>query len=103
MKANGENCEKIKTVSIIVETELRWKDVVGDITEDEYNAVVKEISERIRDIVFMNLEHKVYHKLKDVLEGNPFINDPISFECKVTFVVSDLIQIIGRIRRGQRK
>ena len=82
---------------------LRWSRIVGEVTEEEMNTIVKEICERIKDIIYMNLEHRIRMTVQDVIEIDPLIDDYIDIEWKITLAVSDLIQIIGRVRRSKPK
>jgi len=76
------------------------------LSDEEYEAIIKEIAERVRDIVFMNAERKVKQSLpKEEVEklldsGNDI--KVISVVHRVEFVVGDLIQILGRLRRGKQ-
>jgi len=81
------------------EEELRWEEVVGELSEEELEELVGELSERFKDIVFMKLEPTLRKKVQEVIKGNPYINDYVVITWKMVFVINDLVQIIGRIRR----
>ena len=74
---------------------------IGELSEQEFNAVVKEMTERIKDIVYMNLEQRVREILQEILKKNPHTDDIISFTWEIRFVFNDVVQIVGRIRRCQ--
>ena len=82
---------------------LRWEDIVGEITEDEFNILVEEISERIKDIIYMDVKPKVRRILWNLVISNPYTDDKVEVKWTISFVIEDLIQIIGRIRRNKEK
>jgi len=73
------------------------------LTDEEYEAVIRELSERVKDIVFMNAERKVRDALpKEFLEellDKKNDTESISISYMVCFAVGDIYQIIGRMRR----
>ena len=82
---------------------LRWEDIVGEITEDEFNILVEEISERIKDIIYMDVKPKVRRILWNLVISNPYTDDKVEVKWTISFVIEDLIQIIGRIRRNKEE
>jgi hypothetical protein len=70
-----------------------------ELTEQEFREVVKEITERIKDMIYMNLERRVEETLRALLKGHPKSDDPIEIKWKMSFVFGDIEQIVGRLRR----
>jgi len=75
------------------------------ISDEEYELVVKELSERVKDVVFMNAEKNIRKTLtKERLES--FLDQDGSNKIEVHYVVmlvvNDILQIIGRKRRAKR-
>ena len=73
------------------------------LTEEELNEVVKEIAERIKDMAYMNLENRVRDVVGKILGVDVDEDDKLTFEWKVTMVVGDILQIVGRKRRMEAK
>jgi len=74
------------------------------ISNEEYELVVKELSERIKDVVFVNAEKNVRKILtKERLEQLLDLDGGSEVELNyvITFVVNDILQIIGRKRRAE--
>ena len=75
------------------------------ISDEEYEAIIKEMSERIKDFVFMNAERKVRQTLTkervEELLSDDDLKD-ISIYYGIIFKVGDLLQIIGRFRRKKK-
>lgn len=59
-------------------------------TKKEYRKVISELTARIKDTIFME------NPSKDILE---ILEEDDCYTLKVTFVGSDIMQILGRIRR----
>jgi len=69
------------------------------LTEQEFKEVVKEIVERVKDIVYMNLENKTKQSLQDILKGKINPDESIRITWEVEFIFNDIVQIVGRLRR----
>ena len=78
------------------------EEMVIELTEQEFGEVVREITQRIKDMIYMNLERRVRKTLRDLLKANLDINDSITFEWKIEFIFGDIVQIGGRIRRTKK-
>ena len=89
------------TYRIIKIENIRFKDIVGELSDEEIEAITREIVERIKDITYTSLEHKVHKAIEELIDTNPYTDDIITFEWKLELTASDLIQMIGRIRRKQ--
>ena len=75
------------------------------LTEEELDETAKEIAERVKDLVYMNLEHRVRDALEKTFASCVDLdpNDKLTLTWKLTFTVNDIIQIAGRLRRTKRK
>lgn len=82
---------------------LKWEDVVGELEKGEFEEIVKEISNRIKDIIYMDVEHKVRKIVYNTIALNPFVDQDIEITWTIRLNVSDLVQIVGRIRRSKEK
>lgn len=77
------------------------------LSEDEKRYVIAEIAERIRDLIFMNAYNKTEEAINKLLENvkdedvKPEYEFCISFN--YSFIVNDLVQIVGRYRRGREE
>ena len=69
------------------------------LTEEERRAVIKELAERFKDIVYMNAEERA-RKVVDTIDGSDI--DP-NAEIIIEFTLSfnEVLQILGRLRRKQ--
>ena len=71
------------------------------ITEEEYNQIIQELVERLRDLIYINAEAKI----NEIMPQSYFENldwkkgDNLEIDYNFQIVVNDLIQILGRIRR----
>ncbi len=71
------------------------------ISLEDFELLVQEFAERIKDIVFMQAaEHA-----RDALTRLEYVkcDDDIEVSYTVTFLVGDILQILGRKRRGDQK
>ena len=68
-------------------------------TETEKELVINELAERLKDLVYMTAKEKsqgAYEQMYDMQFG---IEDKITMQWNVCFVIGDFIQIAGRQRR----
>jgi len=67
--------------------------------------VVKEIAERVRDLAYMSLEHRVREALEKVLASCTDLdpNEELTLTWELRFTVNDVIQIVGRLRRTKHE
>ena len=71
-----------------------------ELTEEEKNAVIKELAERMKDAVYMNAEKKAEKAINKILKLKELSPDePIEIKYKFTFIINDVLQILGRVRR----
>jgi len=71
------------------------------LTNEELEVLVKEVSERIRDIAFMCLEDKIRVAIEKIpLDTTK--DEELTFTWKISMRRADLIQILGRVRRKKR-
>ena len=76
------------------------------ISDEEYEAIIHELAERVRDVVFMNAERNLRNALpKDRVEQLLDMPgyQPIDIEHHIEFTVDDLRQILGRCRRSSHE
>jgi len=71
------------------------------LTEEEKNAVVKELAERMKDLVYMNAEEKAEEVIDKILKENPHPHTKFRINYTFEFMLNDIIQIVGRIRRDE--
>ena len=74
---------------------------LSELTQEEYDTVVEEITKRWKDLLFMNAEEKVKYEfsrhrihMKSITE-----EDKLVFYFELAIIWNDIIQIVGRIRR----
>ena len=72
------------------------------LTKKEKNAVVKELAERMKDVVYMNAEEKAEWAINRLLEVDLPPDSSININYRVTFLLNDILQILGRIKRQKR-
>lgn len=70
-----------------------------DLTEEEIERVVSEITERIKDMAYMNLERKIRNQLAEVLRAEHKTSDYFDISWTLHMVFGDVQQIVGRLRR----
>jgi len=71
------------------------------LTNEELEVLVKEVSERIRDIAFMCLEDKIRAAIEKIALDTTK-DEELTFTWKISMRRADLIQILGRVRRKKR-
>lgn len=71
------------------------------ISKKEYNQIIKELAERIKDLIYINLENNLKkHTPKKIFE-NFCDKDDIDFTYTFHLVNGDIKQILGRCRRNK--
>jgi hypothetical protein len=72
---------------------------INKISKKEREILVKEISERMKDIVYFSGDRRANQILEnyDILSIDP--DTKIIVDYKIEFLVNDLLQIISRVRR----
>jgi len=74
------------------------------ITDEEFEYLVQEIAERIKDVVYINAEEKV-RKALEIIRDKILVEDQdreIQFRFTVIMLFGDLRQIIARYRRKKQ-
>jgi len=74
-----------------------------NITPEEKEEIVKEIAERMKDIVYANAYRKVADALNDIDLNSLETMREIEVNYKLVFTTDDVAQILGRIRRAMKK
>jgi hypothetical protein len=73
------------------------------LTEEEKELVTRELSERIKDLVFMNAYYQTKQALRiifdEIQDRDVDPNQPFTVSFHYSFVLNDLLQIVGRHRR----
>jgi hypothetical protein len=76
------------------------------LTEGEKEYLIKEIAERIRDLIFMNADDKVKRVMDVILadiEGKDVDpNQEFRIEFCYRLAIGDIVQIVGEYRRRGR-
>ena len=70
-----------------------------EVTEEEFEEVVNELSRRIKDMVYINLKDRLRNKLKEIFKMKIKTDEPLKLTWTLRFVFGDIEQIIGRLRR----
>lgn len=74
------------------------------ITDEEYNQIIKEMSNRLVDLAYLKGEKTIGKAFpKKLLEGFLGKGDSVEVNYSVQLLVNDLYQILGRIRRKKLK
>ena len=71
-----------------------------ELTDVEKEAVIYELAERIKDLVFVNAENRVRKIMDDMVfkeDSTPETEFEVTFRYR--FSVADILQIVGRVRR----
>jgi hypothetical protein len=79
------------------------KNMKIEMTEKEKEQVVRELGERIKDMIYMNLYRKVSQALDEILAMDLKPEEPLNITFSYGFVINDIIQMLGRIRRMKKE
>jgi len=73
------------------------------VTEAEMEKLIQELSERMKDVVYMEAENKIKEMLEELLPklSTKITDDDIRLTFNVDLISGDIIQILGRERRTQ--
>lgn len=63
--------------------------------------VINELAQRLKDIAFMQAKDRIEEAVKKIENTRVDGEDKVSIIWELTFVVNDIIQIIGRKKRGE--
>jgi len=75
---------------------------ICDFSKKEQEVLRRELTERIKDLIYMNLEEKVDN---DIIKGLSKIDfrssgtDELEIKYACKFIFNDILQIVGRVRR----
>jgi len=73
------------------------------LTHEEKEAVISELAERMKDLVYMNARRQAEKVLNKILTTSPKPDQVFEVEYKFRFVFNDIIQILGRFRRSREE
>ena len=73
------------------------------ITAKEREILIKELAERVRDMIYINAEKRVARMIDSIIGDIDEVvtDDPIEVTYTINMVSGDIIQIIGRERRNK--
>jgi len=71
------------------------------LTEEEKQAIIVELAQRMKDLVYMNAEEKAEEIIDKILKSNPHPHTKFRINYTFEFMLNDIIQIVGRIRRDE--
>jgi phenylpyruvate tautomerase PptA (4-oxalocrotonate tautomerase family) len=76
------------------------------LSEEEKRYLIRELSERIKDVILMNAhkraEEVVDIILRDIHDRDVDPHEEFTVQFNFKFLINDLIQIVGRYRRRKR-
>jgi len=70
-----------------------------NLTEEEKNIIITELAERMKDIVYINAKEEAKKALNNILTGYVTPTMEIEITYKIKFILNDILQMLGRIRR----
>jgi hypothetical protein len=73
------------------------------LSEDESEAVLNELSERMKDVVFAKSRDIVKDYMTKLGETPIYGEDTLHFRYELTFVGNDIFQILARRKRNENK
>lgn len=80
--------------------DLKQEASFSNLLEKDQEKAIKELAERMKDVVYINAEKNAR---KVLTETDPKLNDdPISISYKIEITGSDIKQIVGRRKRGEK-
>jgi len=78
--------------------------VTDAVSDEEFDGIVKEIANRMRNIVFMNAERLAIQVLTEHRNAIPNGGTgKVEFDFRMGFILNDLMEILGGIRRYQER
>jgi len=73
------------------------------VTEEEKEILINEIAERMKDIIYMEGKDTAREVLEHILQRDfESSSDTITISFEFRFSYGDLVQILGRHRRGNK-
>ena len=73
--------------------------VTLNLTPEEKQIIIKELAERIKDLVYANAQQRTEEAINLLLKCDLKPDEPIQINFTYQFLITDLIQIVGRHRR----
>jgi len=73
------------------------------LTPEEKNILITELAERMKDLVYMRAKDKAKEVTEKLLKTDLNPEDEIIINYRMEMVGTDILQIIGRIRRQEEK
>ncbi|MCS7387212.1 MAG: hypothetical protein NDF55_10885 [archaeon GB-1867-005] len=70
-----------------------------NLTESEREAIIKELAERMKDIVYINAEKRAEEVIEQLLAMNLKPDSNITISYVIHFTFDDILQMLGRLRR----
>lgn len=86
---------------MVVLEERRLKKRFGLLIDGYEEIVIKEMAERLKDVVYVRSEDKIREAFEDIANENVEAGDSITIDYSITFIVTDVLQIIGREKRRE--
>lgn len=75
------------------------KFTLADATPEEYNAVVKALAEKMKNVIYMSAERRAFEVLDSMKDIAFSVNDALVVKYNFDFLWNDVIEILGGLRR----
>ena len=72
------------------------------LTEEEKEALIEELAERMKDIVYMNARQRAEEAINQLLNMNVDPSESVWIYYKFQFSINEIMGIIGRLRRHKK-
>lgn len=76
---------------------------ICDFSKKEQEIIKSELSERIKDLIFMGINKQVDEIFENISKINYSKTDSIEIDYNFGLIFNDVLQIVGRIRREEIK
>ena len=73
--------------------------ILSELPKEEFDTAVTEMAERLKDLVYMKAESVIKQAVGSIMNNKLSGNYSIVVDYEQSFVVNDLLQIIGEKRR----
>jgi len=70
-----------------------------NINREEFDAIVNELAERVKDVVSMTAKHQAAFALRDIMEGPFEMDNKYTVTFPIEFSGGAILQILGRLRQ----
>lgn len=74
-----------------------------ELTEEEFDEVVDELTKRVKDTIYMNLQNEIRNKVTNVLKRVLNSEDTFTWTWSIRMTFGDIKQIVGRLRRNRNE